>query len=296
MKFLRAKMLSTLYSFYKLHVASRFKDCLTPVLLGIALLIYGFSHAQYNIPKKPKLQTSVYDEAQLLSASQNKSLEQKLLNYADSTSTQIVVAIISSTQGENINYLGAQWGQAWGIGQAKEDNGILILLAKDDRKIAINTGYGTEHLLTDALSKRIITRDIIPFFKQNNYYGGLNNGINSIFKVMSGEYKAKRKPIAQNDFPVGLIFLLIFIFIVILASISKNRRGGGGRNGGRRSNTTDILEAIILSGMGRGSYNRGSSSSWGSGGGSWSSGSSGGGFSGGFGGGGFGGGGASGSW
>ena len=64
----------------------------------------------------------------------------------------IVVAIINSTDGEDINYLGAQWGQAWGIGQANEDNGVLIILAKDDRKIAINTGYGVEHLLTDAMS------------------------------------------------------------------------------------------------------------------------------------------------
>lgn len=254
----------------------------------------SFSFAQYNIPEKPKVQTSVYDAVNLLSASQKQSLEQKLIRYADTTSTQIVVAIIDSTNGENINYLGAQWGHKWGIGQAKEDNGILILLAKNDRKIAISTGYGIEHLLTDALSKRIITNNIVPYFKQNNYYGGLNSGVNAIFKVMNGEYKASsRKRENGNDFPVGLIVMLVFIFIVILISISNNKRGGG-RNGGRRSNASDLLEAIILSNMGRGSYSRGSSSGWGgSSGGGWSSG---GGFGGGFGGGGFGGGGASGGW
>ncbi|WP_131798812.1 TPM domain-containing protein [Flavivirga aquatica] len=254
------------------------------------LFVFGFSYAQFDIPEKPKSQTSVYDYVNLLSVSQRYSLEQKLIKYSDSTSTQIVVAIINSTEGENINFLGAQWGQKWGIGQAKKDNGILILLAKNDRRIAINTGYGIEHLLTDALSKRIIERDIIPFFKQNNYYGGLNKGCDTIFQVLNGEYKGTRKS-SNSELPIGFIFFLIIVFIIILISISKNRRGGGGNNRGNRSG--GLFEAIILSNMGRGNYNRGSSGGFGGGfGGS----SGGGGFGGGFGGGGFGGGGASGGW
>lgn len=248
--------------------------------------------AQFEIPAVPKFQTSVYDYINLLSKSEKNNLEQKLIKYSDTTSTQIVVAIINSTEGENINYLGAQWGQKWGIGQAKEDNGILILLAKNDRRIAINTGYGIEHLLTDALSKRIIERDIIPYFKQNDYPGGLSRGADAIFEVLNGEYQGTRKS-GNSEFPIGVIFVLIFIFIIILISISKNRRGGGG-NRGNKSEGIDILEAIILSNMGRGNYRRGSSGGFGgsSGGGF----SGGGGFGGGFGGGGFGGGGASGGW
>jgi len=261
----------------------------------ITFLSFGLSHAQYDIPEKPDFQTSVYDYYKLLNASEKNSLEQKLVKYSDTTSTQIVIAIISSTQGENINYLGAQWGEKWGIGQAKEDNGILILLARDDRRIAINTGKGVEYLLTDAMSKRIIERDIIPYFKQNDYSGGLNRGVDAIFEVMTGEYKGTRKSSQSNDFPIGFIFILFFIFIIILISISKNKRGGGkGGNRGNRSDGADILEAIILSNIGRGSYRRGSSGGFGGG---WSSGgSSGGGFGGGFGGGSFGGGGASGGW
>jgi len=262
-------------------------------------LLFSFNalFAQFDIPEKPKFQTSVYDYYKLLTPSQKNSLEQKLIKYSDTTSTQIVVAIIASTKGENINYLGAQWGEKWGIGQEKEDNGVLILLARDDRRIAINTGYGVEHLLTDAMSKRIIERDIIPYFKQNDYYGGLNRGADAIFEVMNGEYKGTRQSTEGSGFPVGLIFMLFFIFIIILISVSKNRRGGGG-SGGRTGGVDgrDLLEAIILSNMGRGSYRRGSSG-WGgsSRGGGWSSGG-GGGFGGGFGGGGFGGGGASGGW
>jgi uncharacterized protein len=252
--------------------------------------------AQYEIPEKPEFQTSVYDDdIKLLSASQKNSLEQKLIRYSDSTSTQIVVAVISSTNGEYINYLGAQWGEKWGIGQADKDNGILILLAKTDRKIAINTGKGIEYLVTDALSKRIINRDIIPYFKRDDYYGGLDRATDAIFEVLNGEYKGTRQN-SGGEFPSEIFILLVIIFIIFVIAISKNRRGGGkGGNDGNRSNGRNLLDAIILSNMGRGSYSRGSSSG-GFGGGFGGSSSGGGGFGGGFGGGSFGGGGASGGW
>ena len=253
--------------------------------------------AQYKIPEKPtnKRQTFVYDytNPKLLSERDNLELAIKLRKYSDTTSTQIVVAIINSTNGENITYLGAEWGEKWEIGQEKEDNGILILLARNDRRIAINTGYGIEHLLTDAFSKRIIDRDIIPYFKNGDYPGGLNRGVDAIFEVLNGEYQGQRES-NSDGIPVGLFIFLLIMFIIFLIAISSNRRRGGG-NGGNRSDGTSILDAIILSNMGRGSYGKNSSSSGGFGG--WGSGStSGGGFGGGFGGGSFGGGGASGGW
>ena len=93
-------------------------------LFLLFFLCCGFAFAQFQIPEKPKLQTSVYDDASvdLLPAGQEKALEQKLIRYSDSTSTQIVIAIIPSTKGEDINYLGAQWGEKWGIGQADNDS------------------------------------------------------------------------------------------------------------------------------------------------------------------------------
>lgn len=252
------------------------------IFLIVCCFSFQLATAQFNIPKKPSFQTSVYDYVNMLPKGQKNALERKLIKYSDTTSTQIVIAIISSTQGENINYLGANWAHEWGIGQAKEDNGVFILLAKDDRRIGINTGYGVEHLLTDAMSKRIIERDIIPYFKQNNYYGGLNAGADAIFQVLQGEYEGTRQH--NSDFPVGVVVFLFFIFFILLIAISKNRRGGGGngRNYRDDSTTRDILEAIILSNSGRGGYRRSSGGF--------------GGFGGGFGGGGFGGGGASGGW
>ncbi|MDF0718012.1 TPM domain-containing protein [Muricauda sp. 334s03] len=249
-------------------------------------LCISIAWGQFTIPEKPQKETSVYDYVNLLSPSQSNALEQKLIQYSDSTSTQIVVAIISSTEGENINYLGAQWGQKWGIGQADKDNGVLILLAKDDRRIAINTGYGVEGSLTDLMSKRIIETVIIPEFKEGSYYRGLDRGSDAIFKVLTGEFTEERSFGNKRPFPFEILFPFI-IFIVILIILWSRKNKGGGR-GGRRGRGLDIWDMIILSNMGRSSGSSGGFGSGGFGGG--------GGFSGGFGGGGFGGGGASGGW
>ncbi len=259
-------------------------------VLIVFLCCFGFVQAQFEIPEKPSKQTSVYDYIDLLSTGQEKALEQKLIRYSDSTSTQIVVAIISSTEGENINFLGAQWGQKWGIGQAGKDNGILVLLARDDRRIAINTGYGAEGNLTDALSRRIIDNVVVPQFKQDNYYGGLNDGADAIFQALNGEFKEERSFDDGGGSPLGS-FLPILIFFIILIILSNRNKKGGGRNGGKRSGGLGIWDMIILSNMGR------SGGSGGFGGGSSGGGFGGGGFGGGgFGGGGFGGGGSSGGW
>ncbi len=254
------------------------------------LLVSVSCFAQFTIPEKPGLETSVYDYIQLLDPSEKNALEQKLIRYSDSTSTQIVIVIIESTEGENINFLGAQWGQKWGIGQAVKDNGILILLARGDRRIAINTGYGIEATLTDAMSRRIIEFVIIPEFKRGDYYSGLDKGVDAIFDVLTGEFKEDRTFEENGRFPFGALVPII-LFIVVLIILSRRNRGGGSGSGGGRKKGMDIWDMIILSNMGRGGY-RGSSGG-GFGGGSFGGG---GGFGGGFGGGGFGGGGASGGW
>lgn len=261
----------------------KIKTCFLFLLWGLV------SWAQFEIPEKPAEETSVYDYISLLNTVEKSSLEQKLIRYADSTSTQIVVAIIFSTEGENINFLGANWAQEWGIGQADKDNGVFILLARDDRRIGINTGYGVEEFLTDALSKRIIENVIIPEFRNGDYYSGLDKGADAIFAALKGEFREERSfndgP-SQFPFEIFLPFIIFVILMIIFAS--RNRRGGG--RGGRKKGL-DLWDIIILSNMGRGGY-RGSSGKGSFGGGSFG----GGGFSGGFGGGGFGGGGASGGW
>lgn len=247
---------------------------ITFLLLFIWLPFTG--NSQLTIPQRPSNQTSVYDGAKLLSAQQFKRLEHKLITYSDTTSTQIVVATIPSLNGEYIGSYATEWAHKWGIGQKEDDNGILLLVAKNDRKIWIATGYGVEEKLTDYVSKTIIDQIITPHFKQGNYYRGLDNGTTAIFKVLDGTFKGSRK--SDNDVSFLPILFFFIIFVIIIISFSKRGRNGGGGRGGNRSSMGDsLLDVIILSNMGRGGFGGGSSG-------------------GGFGGGGFGGGGAGGSW
>ena len=256
------------------------KGILQILYFVVALFSFLPAIAQFEIPKKPDFQTSVYDYANLLSATEKTQLEEKLIRYSDSTSTQIVVVTIESLKGEDIGILAPKWGHEWGIGQAKEDNGVFILVANKEHKIWIAPGYGLEDRLTAGQNGEIIRDIIIPEFKAGSYYNGLDKGADALFDVFTGKYKGERKQTKKGeDFP---IFPIIIIIIVIIVIISKNKNGGG--NSGNRGGL-DLVDIILLSSLGR-------SSGGGFGGGS----SGGGGFGGGFGGGGFSGGGAGGSW
>ena len=278
-----------IYSGLNINFLMKLKGLMKHTILLIAILFSSFSFSQFDIPDIPKEQTSVYDYINLLSASEKNTLENKLIKYSDTTSTQIVVVIISTTKGENIGLLTPRWAQKWGIGQAKEDNGVFILLARDDRKIWISPGYGVEDRLTAGIVGELTRNIIIPEFKNGDYYQGLDKGVDAIFDILTGAYQGSR-PVESQPFPFQFIIILIVIFIIIIISISKNRRDGGGK-GGNRHQGFDIWGAIILSNLGRGGFGGGGRSGGGFGGGS-----SGGGFGGGFGGGGFSGGGSGGSW
>ncbi|MCZ8330301.1 MAG: TPM domain-containing protein [Flavobacterium sp.] len=244
----------------------------------------GFS--QFTIPEIPKFQTSVYDYAKVLSPNEKIQLEEKLIRYSDSTSTQIVVITIESLKGEDIGILTPKWGQTWGIGGSeKNDNGVIILLAKEERKIWISAGYGLEDRLTAGIGGEITRNIIIPEFKAGSFYRGLDKGADAIFDVFKGKYKGTRKKDKQGDFPIFPIIIVIIILIVIF---SNNKRNGGG-NSGNRGGGFDLADIIILSSLGR-------NSGGGSFGGGFGGSSGGGGFGGGFGGGGFSGGGSGGSW
>lgn len=257
--------------------------------LFVCLFITQIGFAQFTIPEKPSFQTSVYDYAKVLSANEKAQLEEKLIKYSDSTTTQIVVITIESLKGEDIGILTPKWGQTWGIGGTeKDDNGVLILLAKAERKIWISPGYGLEDRLTAGIGGEITRNIIIPEFKAGSYYKGLDKGTDALIDVFKGKYKGERKKQTKGkDFPI-LPFIVIIVFIVIL--ISRNKGGGGGNSGNNNGghHGPSLLDVIILSSLGRGGG--------GGFGGSSGGGFGGGGFGGGFGGGGFSGGGSGGSW
>ncbi len=262
------------------------KNTLLTLKLFVCLLFTQISFAQFDIPEKPAFQTSVYDYANVLNANEKAQLEEKLIKYADSTTTQIVVITIESLKGEDIGILTPKWGQTWGIGGTeKNDNGVIILLAKAEKKIWISAGYGLEDRLTAGIGGEITRNIIIPEFKAGSYYRGLDKGTDAIIDVFKGKYKGERKQTKEKEFP---IFPLIVIVVILIVLISRNKNSGG-NSGNSNGGGPSLLDVIILSSLGR---NSGGGSFGGSSGGSFG----GGGFGGGFGGGGFSGGGSGGDW
>jgi uncharacterized protein len=251
---------------------------LTIVFFLQALLFANNAFAQ-NIIAKPNPATLVTDLAGVLSAEQKQALENKLVAIDDSSSNQIAVVIIPSLDGYPKEEYATKLFRDWGIG-GKKNNGILLLIAINDREIKIEVGYGLEGAIPDITALNIIDNDIKPAFKAGNYYEGIDQATDNIAKAAVGEYKVKKAKKSKSKGSGGLFVIILIIIFVIL----RNGQGGGGSNIGRSGFSdvaTGMLLGSLLGGGGRG--------------GGWSDGGGGGGF-GGFGGGSSGGGGAGGSW
>ncbi|MBI9105853.1 MAG: TPM domain-containing protein [Spirochaetales bacterium] len=239
--------------------------------------------------KVPKLDGRVVDKAGVLSSSDEAAIEQMLLELERITSAQAVVLTVPDLEGGSIEDYSLQVADEWKLGQADRDNGVIILLALQEKKVRIEVGYGLEGDLTDAKSGYIIREVMLPQFRTGNYAQGLYDGAAAVSGVVAGtadisaeELAAYKKTESSSSSGMSIPFnLIIFIIIIFFSSISRLGRRGSRRGG--------ILPWLFLGSM-MGSSNRNShhgGSSFGGGGGF-------GGFSGG--GGGFGGGGASGGW
>lgn len=226
-------------------------------------------------------QTLVNDFANVLTPDQKQTLENKLVALDDSTSTQVSVVIIPTTGGNNISDYNVELARAWGVGGKQYNNGVVLLIAKDDRKLDITVGYGLEGALPDVVSKSIIDDIIVPNFKGNDYYRGIDEGTDAIIAAVKGEYNVARKTSGKSGFPSAKLIVIIIVILFLLMSSGGGNKGGTfmSRRGARG------LPGPIFWPMGGGG-----------GGGGFSGGGGGGGGFGGFGGGSFGGGGSSGSW
>ncbi|WP_332454786.1 TPM domain-containing protein [Chryseobacterium aquaticum] len=253
----------------------------------LCICFYNFVSAQYTIPEKPTVLYPVYDEGNLLTHQEKNELNNKLIKFADSTSTEIEVIIIPSTKGEDINYLATMFGEKWGIGQKNVDNGVVFLIATEDRTMSIQQGRAVEQYLTASVAGQILDYIVTPKFKQGKWYEGINGGTSAIMEAVQGKFKPLANQKKSGDINISKLILIGFVIFIILIILFKNR-GGGDDDGD-----------VILSRRGRRNYPGGFFPFPGSfGGGGFGGGSSGGGGGfGGFGGGGsFGGGGASGGW
>ena len=245
---------------------------ITLICLLFILLTFGTTlKAQLPSPSYPP--RLVNDYTSTLSTTQINSLEHKLVAYNDSTSTQFLVLLVDDLQGYNIEQYATEIGHSWGVGQQGKNNGAVILVKpkKDNSKgqVTIQTGYGIEEFVSDATAKRIIEKEMIPAFKEDDYYTAIDNAVNVMMDLCSGKFTQDK----YNDEDISPIWWIILIAIIILIVIWGNK-GSSSSYSGRGSRTS-----WVGGGFGGGGFG----------------GSSGGGFSG-FGGGSFGGGGASGSW
>lgn len=280
------------------------KSFIRPLFLAFVLMLGAFAGALAQKALPQRSQFLVNDYANLLSREEVVSLGQKLSDYAKQTSTQIVVVIEPSLEGEDAFDYSNRLARAWGIGGKENDNGILIYVARDDRKVRIQTGYGAEGFLPDALSKRIIDQIIVPAFKQGQYYQGLDQATSAIMKLGAGEY-TNEQPSGNNGgagAALGFVFLVVIFLLVFMYLVSRrhqnNRRNNkdddddGGYYRGGKYDMDDRHRGggwIFFpgGGGGGGGSQRNSDDGWGG---------FGGGDFGGFGGGDFGGGGAGGDW
>lgn len=239
------------------------------ILLPLLLLMAASAFAQIEkvIPDAPSPVRFVVDLTGTLTADQQHTLEEKVKGYEDSTSTQITVVLIPTTEGYEMVDYAVALGRKWGVGQKGKNNGIVFLIAKEDRKIFIAPGYGLEGAIPDITAKQIVDRVVLPNFKGNDFYGGIDQGIDALILAAKGEFVAPEvnHQESETNIPLTIIFVVI---VLILVSRKGGNRGGHWTFGG-------------------------TGSSWSSGGGGWSSSSD---SSSSFGGGSFGGGGAGGSW
>lgn len=239
-------------------------------------------------PSFPKLTGRVVDQANILAPQTEASLTGKLEALEQSSGRQLVVATIPSLQGYEIEDYGYQLGRAWGIGDAKSDNGAVLLVAPTERKVRIEVGYGLEPILTDAMSSAILQGQVLPRFKSGDMEAGVTAGVDAIAQQLAlppDEARARAAAVgeqqrAEGSSGPGAPVVLAIILFGLVFLFSRGRRG-------RRSGLGGALPWIVLGALSNSDRGRGG---WGGGGGL----GGGGGFSGG--GGSFGGGGSSGSW
>lgn len=201
----------------------------------LVVLAFAAAPAARADPVFPALTGRVVDEADLLTAAQEAALAAKLAALEEKTTDQLVVVTLPSLQDQSIEEFGYRLGRHWGIGRQDRNNGVLLIVAPNERAVRIEVGYGLEGSLTDALTRVIIDTAILPRFRQGDMAGGIAAGVDDIIAVLTGEgADITERTTSQNlagDI-LAVIFIIFFIFFVILIIISMFRGLGTGSSGG----------------------------------------------------------------
>ncbi|MBN2697365.1 MAG: TPM domain-containing protein [Bacteroidales bacterium] len=254
--------------------------------ISILVLLLTPLSGQIRLPVPDQPSSWVNDYAGIFSADEKRLLEEKLGRFEYNTSTQIFLVTLSDNEGYAASDLAPQIGELWGVGQQGRDNGLIILMDMMDRQVFISTGYGLEEYIPDAIASRIVHNEILPRFREGNFFEGINSGIDVMISLLEGSFTPDEymKQSGGTGASVIGIFIAIMIFMAIFGGSRRRSVGIGSRN---------IPLLIALGMLNSGSRHSGSFGSFSSGRGGFGGGF--GGFSGG-GGGSFGGGGAGGGW
>ncbi len=247
---------------------------LCTLLASLALL----GPAELEVPRNDGWVT---DRAGLLDAQEEQALENLMESYRSGTTHEIALLTVPSLEGDSLEAFSLRVARSWGLGGQEANNGALLVVSRDDRKLRIEVGRGLEGNLTDSISGRIIRDVIAPEFKAGNFYGGIRSGLEAMHAAIGGDYgpvRRAKKGRSREGSLGGCFSLMFFLFLMTMIGRGRRRSGMGG-----------VLPWILLSSMGSG---RGGGGRFGGGGGGFG----GGGFGGFGGGGGFSGGGASGGW
>ena len=258
-------------------------------ILLLTVFTTGFGQKR-DLPVPSKPAGWVNDYAGVFSQAQAQQLSNKLNQYQYNNSTQIFIITIEDNNGYEASMLAPLIGEEWGVGQRGKDNGLIILMDMEVREVFISTGYGLEEYIPDAIAKRIVEKEVLPAFRQGDFYGGVENATDVIISLLEGKFTPDQYREQTASSPAGsAIGGIIFMLILFFAIFGSRRRAYG--TGSRGSN----LPLWLLLGMMSGSRGSGSFGNFSSGSGSFGRGGGFGGFTGG-GGGSFGGGGAGGRW
>lgn len=247
--------------------------------LAVPVIFFSQSAAAIDVPR---LNARVNDYAGILSSSEESALESLLIDTENKTSSQVALLTIPSLEGEVLEDYSIKVAEKWELGQKKFDNGVLVLVAMAEKKIRIEVGYGLESILTDLKSNYIIRKMMVPEFKRDNYFAGIDNGLKAVTGLVNKEFEITPEELQQfqeeqgktkgTHIPFGLVIFIVFIVISFLKGLGR---------GGTRGAASGVFWGSVLGGSSRS-------------GGGFFGGGGGGGFSGG--GGSFGGGGSSGGW
>lgn len=196
------------------------------IIFAFALFcLFQSTFAQYQIPEKPAVLYPVYDEANLLTQEEKDELNDRLTTFSDSTFIPIQIVIISSTEGENVNFLAKEFGKKW---ETAQDNGILLLVAKNEKTAAVESGQAINPSINHSISGQITDYLMTPNFRKGKWFTGINESADAVIEISQGKFQPLLKQ-NTNSGTFAIVLVMFFIFMILMTFGNDFKKLNGGR-------------------------------------------------------------------